>query len=88
MTVFGTFIVLFDLPIFYVLQREVDEDFRGRIMELTMSFVKTATPLAFILSGLFIGHISLYTLPLVGSILLLTIIIRSMYTSFKTKELA
>jgi len=73
--ILGALIASFDLPLFYILQREVREEFRGRVMGLTMSFVKTVTPLAFILSGVFLEKVSLHTLSFTGGLLLLSFII-------------
>ncbi len=66
----GFLIVLFDLPFLYILQSEVPEEFRGRVMGIIMSVVKTVTPMAFLLSGVLLEAMPIYLLPLIGGTLL------------------
>ena len=66
MVALGFFIVLFDLPFLYILQSEVPEEFRGRVMGIIMSVVKTVTPMAFLLSGVLLEAMPIYLLPLIG----------------------
>lgn len=67
----GISTALVDIPLIYMLQVKLPGTIRGRVLSLGMSLVKTASPLAFILSGILIEILPVFILPLSGGILLL-----------------
>lgn len=73
MIVFGIAISLIDIPIIYILQRVVPDEFRGRVLSISMSLVKIISPVALILSGFLLNKNSSYILPIIGGGLLLII---------------
>lgn len=66
----GIAISLIDIPIFYVLQRTIPDEFRGRVLSIGISIAKTILPAALILSGALIGITPAYLTPIIGGILL------------------
>lgn len=62
----GIVISLVDVPIFYILQKTIEAEFRARVLGLGMSIVKIASPIALILSGTLIGILSPTMLPIIG----------------------
>jgi len=73
-------ISLIDIPVFYILQKTIDSEFRARVLSLGMSLVKIASPIALIISGALLGIIAPVILPLAGgSLSLLLVIIYNRY---------
>ena len=76
----GVVISLIDVPVFYILQKTIDAEFRARVLSLALSIVKIASPIALILSGSLIGILSPSVLPIVGgSLSFLFVIIYSKF---------
>jgi MFS family permease len=73
MIVFGFVIALIDIPIAFLLQSIIPEEFRGRVMSLGISMAKTLFPAALLLSGMLLKLIPAYIMPVTGGIMLLTI---------------
>lgn len=71
MGIMGVAAASIDIPLLYMLQTKLPGDFRGRVLSLGMSMVKTASPLAFILSGVLMDLLPIATLPFAGGVLLL-----------------
>lgn len=71
MTLSGILITCIDIPILYLLQSAVPEEFRGRVMSISMSMVKAIAPLGLILSGVLLNRVPAYLLPVAGGALLL-----------------
>jgi MFS family permease len=64
----GIAIASLDIPIFYILQQTIPDEFRGRVLSIGISLVKIILPVSLILSGVLINHIPSYILPLAGGI--------------------
>lgn len=64
----GIAISFIDIPIFYLLQQTIAEDFRGRVLSLGVSLVKIILPIALIISGSLINLIPSYLLPILGGV--------------------
>lgn len=62
----GIAIAFMDIPIFYILQQTIPDEFRGRVLSIGISLVKIILPVSLILSGALINHIPSYILPLAG----------------------
>lgn len=71
--VFGVVISFIDIPIVYYLQKTVAEELRGRVLSISMSFVKIISPVAVLLSGLLLNTISTWIIVLAGGGMLLFI---------------
>lgn len=71
MILIGICISLIDIPFSYRLQTNIDEEYRGRVISLTMSLVKTVVPIAYLISGIIIDTINPYVIILAGGIVIL-----------------
>lgn len=71
MAAVGVIISFIDIPLLFILQTTISDDFRGRILSLGMSMAKAVSPVALIISGLLVSALPPYTLPMIGGILLL-----------------
>lgn len=71
----GIVISLIDIPVFYILQKTIDFEFRARVLSLAMSMLKIASPIALFISGVFIGRLHPSVLPIAGGSLSLVFVI-------------
>lgn len=87
MILIGICISLIDIPFSYRLQTNIDEEYRGRVISLTMSLVKTVVPIAYLISGIIIDTINPYVIILAGGIgILISSLIFCIYTQrYKNK---
>lgn len=72
MIVFGVAISFIDIPIMYMLQKLIPDEYRGRVLSIAMSMVKIILPLGLILSGFLLNIIPAYFITTVGGIMLFT----------------
>ncbi|PGK33943.1 MFS transporter [Bacillus anthracis] len=70
----GLIIVLIDIPIAYFMQKEIPNEYRGRVLSIGLSIGKMMLPIAMVLSGLLLNYIPAYTIPIIGGILYLIVI--------------
>jgi MFS family permease len=68
MVLAGISISSIDIPIFYILQSTIPDDFRGRVLSIGISISKIILPVALIISGTLINHIPAYILPIISGI--------------------
>ncbi|WP_259417685.1 MFS transporter [Bacillus toyonensis] len=68
---FGLIIALIDIPLIYFMQKEVPDEYRGRVLSIGLSIGKMMQPIALTLSGLLLNYIPAYTLPIAGGIVFL-----------------
>ncbi|MCU4966323.1 MFS transporter [Bacillus toyonensis] len=68
---FGLIIALIDIPLIYFMQKEVPDEYRGRVLSIGLSIGKMMQPIALALSGLLLNYIPAYTLPFAGGIVFL-----------------
>ena len=73
MTIFGVAIALIDIPIIYLIQKIIPEEFRGRVLSIGISIGKTMLPIALLISGMLLAVLPAYSMPITGGIMLLTI---------------
>lgn len=73
MVIFGIAISLIDIPILYILQRDIPDEYRGRVLSIGMSIIKIILPIAYIISGIMLNKIPAYILPITGGLLLFPI---------------
>lgn len=64
----GAAISSIDIPIFYILQQSIPEEFRGRVFSIGISIAKIVLPVALIIAGALINFIPTYILPMVGGV--------------------
>ncbi len=62
----GLIIVLIDIPIAYFMQKEIPDEYRGRILSIGLSISKMMLPIAMALSGLLLNYIPAYMITIVG----------------------
>jgi MFS family permease len=75
MAVLGAAISFIDIPLFFILQKVIPEELRGRVLSLGISIAKIVAPAALILSGFLMNHIPVFILPIVSGIALFISII-------------
>lgn len=68
MIVTGIVIACINIPIFYLLQTTIPDEFRGRVLSLGMSAAKMVLPVGLIIAGALIGIMPEYILPVAGGI--------------------
>lgn len=68
MIITGIVIAFINIPIFYLLQTTIPDEFRGRVLSLGMSAAKMILPAGLVIAGAFIGSIPEYILPMAGGI--------------------
>lgn len=71
MLIIGITISFIDIPIFYTLQKNISDEYRGRVLSIGLSFAKISQPIGFIISGFLINRTPAYILPMTGGALLL-----------------
>ena len=71
MILLGTVISLIDIPLLFMMQVNIPDSYRGRVLGLGMSMVKIISPIAYLLSGVLINLLPPYILPIGGGIMLL-----------------
>lgn len=64
----GIAISSIDIPIFYMLQQTISDDFRGRVLSIGISIAKIILPVALIIAGVLINLIPPYILPIISGI--------------------
>ncbi|MGE8055799.1 MFS transporter [Bacillus mycoides] len=67
----GLIIALIDIPLIYFTQKEIPDEYRGRVLSIGLSIGKMMQPIALALSGLLLNYIPAYTLPITGGIVFL-----------------
>jgi MFS family permease len=66
MIVAGIAISSIDIPIFYILQQTIPEEYRGRVLSIGISVAKIILPIALILAGVLTNLIPSYVLPIIS----------------------
>ncbi|MGH0594760.1 MFS transporter [Bacillus pretiosus] len=70
----GIIIALIDIPLIYFMQKEIPDEYRGRVLSIGLSLGKMMQPIALAISGLLLNYITAYIIPIVGGILYLIVI--------------
>lgn len=73
MIAFGFSIAFIDIPIIYLLQKLIPDEFRGRVLSLGISIGKIVAPIALIISGFLTNILPVYVLPITGGVLLVMV---------------
>lgn len=64
----GIAISSIDIPIFYILQQTIPDDFRGRVLSIGIIIAKITLPVALIISGVLLNLIPTYILPIISGV--------------------
>lgn len=64
----GIAISSIDIPIFYILQQTIPDDFRGRVLSIGITIAKIILPVALIIAGALINLLPTYTLPIISGV--------------------
>ncbi|MGE7870909.1 MFS transporter [Bacillus paramycoides] len=64
----GLIIVLIDIPLACFMQKEIPNEYRGRVLSIGLSIGKMMLPIAMVLSGILLNYIPAYTIPIIGGI--------------------
>lgn len=80
----GICISLVDIPFSYIIQTDIEEGYRGRVLSLTISLVKTVVPISYLASGLLLDKVNPLIIVLFGGIAIL--IVSIYYYKFKVVE--
>ncbi|SKC47318.1 MFS transporter [Maledivibacter halophilus] len=70
MWIIGIAISLVDIPLLSIIQKNIDDEYRGRVLGLILSIAKIISPVVFIISGFLIGLVPIYLLQLIASLVL------------------
>jgi hypothetical protein len=68
---FGIVIAHIDIPIAYMMQKFIPDEFRGRVVSITITIAKTMLPAAIVISGLMLNNLPAFTMPITGGVLFL-----------------
>jgi len=66
----GIAISFIDIPLFYILQKTIPDEFRGRVLSIGLSIAKMILPVALIIAGVLINLLPSYFLPIISGVLL------------------
>lgn len=64
----GIAISSIDIPIFYILQQTIPDEFRGRVLSIGIIIAKITLPVALIISGVLLNLIPTYILPIISGV--------------------
>lgn len=64
--VFGVSISFVDIPIAYIMQKTIPDEYRGRVTSIGISIGKTMLPIALIISGGLLNTVPAYFMPVAG----------------------
>lgn len=73
----GVAIALIDIPLSYLMQKEIPDEYRGRVLSIGFSIGKLMLPVAMVSSGVLLNLIPSYFMPIAGGMLFLLFHIRS-----------
>ncbi len=71
----GIAISFIDIPIIYMLQTSVSEEYRGRVLGIVISIGRIVVPMALIISGWLINVLPASFSPLLGGVLYILFIV-------------
>lgn len=69
MFLFGVVIALIDIPLSYFMQKEIPDEYRGRVLSIGITIAKIMLPMAMISSGSLLNILPSYVMPVAGGIL-------------------
>lgn len=69
---FGIAISHIDIPISYMMQKHIPDEYRGRVISIAVTFAKTMLPAALVISGILLNNVPAFTMPITGGVLFFT----------------
>jgi MFS family permease len=73
----GAIVALIDIPFSYIMQNEIPDKYRGRVLSIGISIGKTMLPVALVISGVLLTLIPSYIIQILGGVLFLLFNMRS-----------
>jgi MFS family permease len=73
----GAIVALIDIPFSYIIQNEIPDKYRGRVLSIGISIGKVMLPLALVISGVLLTLIPSYIIQILGGVLFLLFNMRS-----------
>ena len=67
----GVIVALIDIPFSYIMQNEIPDEYRGRVLSIGISIGKAMLPLALGISGVLLTLIPSYIIQILGGVLFL-----------------
>ncbi|MGG3562351.1 MFS transporter [Neobacillus rhizosphaerae] len=77
MFLIGVIVALIDIPFSYIMQNEIPDEYRGRVLSIGISIGKAMLPLALVISGVLLNYIPSYMIQILGGLLFLLFNMRS-----------
>ncbi|WP_413303818.1 MFS transporter [Bacillus sp. 1P10SD] len=77
MFLIGSIVALIDIPFSYIMQNEIPDEYRGRVLSIGISIGKAMLPLALVISGVLLTLIPSYIIQILGGGLFLLFNMRS-----------
>ncbi|MCM0649101.1 MFS transporter [Clostridium swellfunianum] len=74
MGIFGVAISIVDIPLSYIMQKSIPDEYRGRVISMLISLVKIIAPVALLASGFLINLVPAYFMTSLGGLLLMAFI--------------
>jgi MFS family permease len=75
MVVMGVCISFIDIPIAYIIQKNIPDEYRGRVFSIGISIGKIILPVALVVSGLLLNVLPAYFITAAGGLLLMLFIV-------------
>ena len=80
----GICISLIDIPFSYNMQTNIGEEYRGRVLSLTVSLIKTIVPIAYLISGVLLDKFNPIGIIFLGGVA--TLIVSIVFYKLKNKK--
>lgn len=69
----GRCIAFIDIPLMYFMQKEIPDEYRGRVLSIGFSIGKMMFPVAMITSGILLKLLPAYVIPITGGMAFLLV---------------
>ena len=80
----GICISLIDIPFSYNMQTNIGEEYRGRVLSLTISLIKTIVPISYLISGVLLDKFNPVGIIFLGGVA--TLMVSIIFYKFKNKK--
>lgn len=80
----GICISLIDIPFSYNMQTNIGEEYRGRVLSLTISLIKTIVPISYLISGVLLDKFNPVGIIFLGGVI--TLIVSIVFYKLKNKK--
>lgn len=69
----GVCIALVDIPFSHTMQTNIREEYRGRVISLTISLIKTVVPVSYLISGILLDKVNPFVIIITSGIAILIV---------------